>query len=131
MGRAVFGVFFVVTVLVWLPIRSAYGRDLLEEEKLAIAKGVKMNLLDPESARFKWLPVTKEGAGWYCGLVNSKNRLGGYAGDAPYMVQLVWVDGRIKGAFPLTVGSANPEATATIVAVKMCTDKGYELYLAQ
>jgi len=56
-----------------------------------VRASVRNGLIDPESARFD--PVvagrTPEGEVVVCGWVNSKNRMGGYAGKQPFTGQLV------------------------------------------
>ncbi len=47
-------------------------------------ESVKAELIDPWSAQFKQMKTAK--GGMVCGLVNSKNRMGGYAGWLPFMV---------------------------------------------
>lgn len=50
---------------------------------LALQASVKryndVHMLDGLSARYLW-PAHREKAGWYCGFVNGKNRMGGYTG---------------------------------------------------
>lgn len=52
----------------------------------AAKDAVKGLLNDPESARFSQLNSGKE-KGDVCGLVNAKNRMGGYVGDTPFFFQ--------------------------------------------
>lgn len=120
---------FYLLLLIAQPVLA---RDLFDEEKAIIAKAVMGELTDPESARFKWVPLPAIGAKVYCGLVNSKNRLGGYAGDAPYIVFLVWVEQTIKMAAPLKIGSNDPASSASIATLKSCEENGYKrVYLAE
>ena len=50
----------------------------------SIEKNVKKNLIDPESARFTNITFHRDtGAG--CGVVNSKNKMGGYAGETEFI----------------------------------------------
>lgn len=51
-------------------------------------KDIKANLIDPDSAKFSEEADGKDG--FVCGLVNSKNRMGGYTGNAPY----IWKPGK-------------------------------------
>jgi hypothetical protein len=51
---------------------------------------VRASLTDPESARFSRITLSQDGS-VACGLVNSKNRMGGYAGDTSFMV----LDGQV------------------------------------
>jgi len=83
---------------VWSEVR-AQGEELLVE-----------NLVDPESARIKWTKgffwssyksgnlglLNKRKWGWIaCGTLNSKNRLGGYAGPEK-VIMVVHADGTRK-----------------------------------
>ena len=122
---------FLFSLLI-LITKPALARDLMDAEKEEISKTVRRELIDPESARFKWVPVSAVGAKVYCGLVNSKNRLGGYTGDAPYAVFLVWIDGTIKLAAPLGIGSNDGESPASIATRKTCDKEGYtKLFMAE
>ena len=56
----------------------------------AIKSEVKSLLIDPSSAEFKSITVFKDGN--YCGEVNSKNRMGGYAGYKAFSK----VDGKLE-----------------------------------
>ena len=116
-----------------LLVNSALARDLLDKEKTIIAKTVKGQLLDPESARFKWVPVQTVGISAYCGIVNSKNRFGGYAGDSPYIVFLVWdYDKTVGMAAPLKIGSNDPNAPETVATLQTCEKRGYtKLFMAE
>ena len=113
---------FCLLVLIVQPVLA---RDLLNVEKTIIEKTVKGELLDPESARFKWVPLPSIGVDAYCGLVNSKNRFGGYAGDAPYIVFVIWKNQTIVLAAPLRIGSNDPDSPASIGALTMCKKHGY------
>ena len=113
---------FCQSVLITQP---AFARDLLDSEKAVIEKTVKAELSDPESARFKWVPVPALGVNTYCGLVNSKNRFGGYAGDAPYIVFVIWKDEAIRVAAPLRIGSNDQTSPASIATLQTCEKNGY------
>lgn len=120
---------FGLLVLIAQPVLA---RDLLDVEKAIIEKTVKGELSDPESARFKWLPLPAIGVTAYCGVVNSKNRFGGYAGDAPYIVFLVWNDQTIMAAVPLKIGKNDPASPASIATLQGCERHGYtKLFLAE
>ena len=54
-------------------------------EHLAV---LKMSLVDPESATFRATRVSKERKTIWCGEVNSRNRMGGFAGFAKYIVMM-------------------------------------------
>lgn len=66
-----------------LPGETFTTRELTPEEKHSLSQIISQSLKDPESARFKWMPVVlreREGITEYCGLVNGKNGYGGYTG---------------------------------------------------
>ena len=95
------------------------ARTLSNKDKQKIADSVRLRLLDPESARFKWRPrPPNSNRGAYCGLVNSKNRLGGYVGDTPYAVAVVCEKGQVSFSALLALGE--PEA-----APQVCEKFGY------
>lgn len=56
----------------------------LEDFKALVEPAVRERLMDPESARFDWpyLFHTASNGLVTCGYVNSKNRMGGYAGKS-------------------------------------------------
>lgn len=117
----------VVTALMLAAGTEAIARDKLsQEEKLMIMKAVKKELIDPESARFKWVKLvnsvdTKSDVmvKSYCGLVNSKNSYGGYVGDRPYSVTLGWSKGKMDKDIYVLMNS-DPEITYLL-----CAKKGY------
>jgi hypothetical protein len=78
----------VVPALLMLLSGNAQARDLSPQEKSKIRDVVTEGFNDPDSARFRWLPL-RSGAVAYCGMVNAKNRLGGYTGYSPFIVGLV------------------------------------------
>lgn len=70
---------FTVAVIALLPAILLSGCDRYGDAK----KAVKAALIDPESAQFDDVTAGKE-AGIVCGLVNAKNRMGGYIGRMPF-----------------------------------------------
>ncbi|MCR4347833.1 MAG: hypothetical protein NUV55_11620 [Sulfuricaulis sp.] len=120
---------FGLALLISQPVLA---RELLDQEKEIIANVVKDELLDSESAKFRWVPLPKYGIEVYCGLVNSKNSFGGYAGWAPYVVSPVWFKQTMKGASVIGVGTSNDDSPATIAVMATCAKHGYtELFLAK
>lgn len=107
---------------------EALARDTLTaKEKATIEKAVKRELLDPESARFKWFKLAQDVDTKavdaninYCVLVNSKNSYGGYVGDKPFMAQLVWNQGKLDQKIYLYPRSEYPG-----VDWHMCAKQGY------
>jgi hypothetical protein len=56
-----------------------------ERDQIAVRDALDLRLFDGGRARFKWLPSP---AGYVCGLVNSKNRMGAYVGYSPFIATL-------------------------------------------
>lgn len=118
------------------------------------------------TARFKWLEFSelqsrehcfRSTIGCalnYCGLVNSKNTFGGYAGDALYLVDLIWMKRPLFSAPVLFlflkpylyviaknslldvavigIGDANWHSPESRTLLMMCAKSGYKkLYLAK
>ena len=113
---------------------GASAAELTDADKAIVGESVKKQLKDPDSARFKWLPIAGNWRGEgrlksiiYCGVVNSKNSLGGYAGDAPYSVFLTRLkDSRaISISTVIGIGTADWESPASYAVVKPCNDEGY------
>ena len=76
---------FMLLLVVCLTFASTLSaKELSKEVRESLAEQVKVVLLDPDSARFKWLPVQPNTL-YYCALVNSRNKFGGYAGWAPFI----------------------------------------------
>jgi len=77
--------------------------QLSSSEYAAVQRAVRSTLIDPESARFgpyRAARVRKSDGSTetiVCGYVNSRNRMGGYAGNTPYIADQVgsgvWVTG--------------------------------------
>lgn len=117
--------FFVIS----LTGHEAMARDTLTaKEKATIEKAVKRELLDPESARFKWFKLAQdvdmkapEVYINYCVLVNSKNTYGGYVGDKPFMVAIGWN----KGKFNQKVSPYSPSTEYPEIDWQMCAKEGY------
>ncbi|MES2326576.1 MAG: hypothetical protein V4499_04500 [Pseudomonadota bacterium] len=61
-------------------------RPLRSAEVAAIKHSVEAQLVDPSSAQFHMGPI-RPASEFYCGLVNAKNRMGGYNGFEPFMVR--------------------------------------------
>jgi len=63
----------------------AVGADWIANQ---IEPAISAELIDPDSAHFEWpYDFTRRENGWVtCGYVNSRNRMGGYAGKAAVLV---------------------------------------------
>lgn len=64
------------------------GCDYLPTQENKVKSEVKKKLLDPDSAKFSQIFMvekSKNNTTTYCGFVNGRNRVGGYAGDAPFI----------------------------------------------
>lgn len=118
---------------------GASAAELTDKEKAMIRESVKANLKDPDSARFKWLPIADnqivaDGAILlvYCGVVNSKNSFGGYVGDVPYQVALVKhlnsKDTR-AASIVIAIGSGGWNSSSSKAIIDVCYDKGYTNFM--
>lgn len=97
------------------------AEPLPEAARVAVIKSLKDQMLDGETARWRW-PDQIPGD-WYCGFVNAKNRFGAYVGFRPYMTMLMqgskgWVSA------PVVVGG---DDRSSKVASSMCREKGYSM----
>lgn len=106
---------------------SAAGTTLSEQNKQIIARAVKDQLKDPDSAKFKWPAPLKFGL--YCGWVNAKNSYGGYTGFQPYMViGGVGTGSKSDGKFlivgDVTIGSGDDDL---MIVYKMCSEHGFSM----
>lgn len=107
-------------------IQSALAGDLLGSEKEIISRAVMAQLQYPESARFKWVPFVIPRADFYCGLVNSKDREGGYTGDMPYFAILTWQGKEIETAIVAMLGDGDSESPQTIKVWELCKLLGHD-----
>jgi hypothetical protein len=59
------------------------GRELSDVEKASLARSMPVNFRNPDSAKFRWLPLAYEPGSTqveYCGLINTKSSSGAYSG---------------------------------------------------
>jgi hypothetical protein len=84
--KLILRLFFLVTTLLAL---SACDIAITKEQK--IKKHVKEYLNDPDSAKFDSIHPGKEEK-YSCGMVNAKNRMGGYVGFRPFVYEKVTDD---------------------------------------
>lgn len=121
--RATGGVLLIIFAS--LAATAASSAPLRPADKATIAKVVKNQLKDADSAKFRW-PAPRA-FGLYCGWVNAKNSYGGYTGFEPFMVTGGIGDGpKSKGeflAFDATIGSDDDLA----IVLKMCAEQGFDM----
>lgn len=103
----------------------ANAKELSSAQKRAVEAALKKELIDPESARFIFPDYL--GGGVYCGQVNSKNRLGGYAGNAVFQVTIMPQAGGKSLVLVLGVGSADREDPTSSALITTCAEKGYKI----
>ena len=103
----------------------AQSKDFTEAQKKKLSEAVKKELLDPESARFVFPPY--KGGNFYCGQVNSKNRMGGYAGNAVFQVSVMPQEKGAMFFYVLGVGSADPENPTSSALLTTCAEQGYKI----
>jgi hypothetical protein len=107
---------------------AAKARDLTAPEKAMIREAVSDQFLDPDSAKFRWLPLpAKLNGGVYCGSVNAKNGFGAYTGYKPFAVVLEVKGGAVTKAISLTTVR---EYDADVWAL-LCAQKGMDFRRAR
>ena len=116
----------LMTVAALAAFGDAQARPMTLAEQKAVEAAVKAKLKDPASARFRHpkinIPAGDAGM-FYCGYVNAKNSLGGYAGDAEFAVGFAT---EIKKGRPDTlakvveIGDADPESEDSQVVSLFC-----------
>lgn len=103
---------------------------LTPRAKADIIRQVKDSLIDGESARWRW-PLHQPKWGFYCGFVNSKNRMGAYVGFVPFYVSGGIGDApKSTGEFKVFMkGIATPDGAdmESEIVYKMCAKEGYSL----
>jgi len=109
-------------------------RDLTIQESALVEAAVKERLLDPDSARFRWMQVPSNFNfhynRTYCGIVNSRNRFGGYTGGAPFYVD-VWM---VLKKADATIGDADTNLVwymregNTNMVLRTCAESGFKYY---
>jgi len=123
----------IVAVVALIGVHSTVlARELTPAEKEIVADAVRDRLRDPHSAMFKWGPIrgetksydSSEGSTTYCGYVNSRNAFGGFVGDTPYRVFLVFVDGVVTIAAMIGMGGSQ---TDTDITYELCNEDGYDI----
>jgi hypothetical protein len=92
-------------------------------DEFAAAKAAMMRkLTDPESARFdEMFKVATDNGEAICGLVNSKNRMGGYTGNTGFIFEK-----SLNRATLMFSGASDPDYTGQAAAAycAYCTDAG-------
>ena len=98
----------------------AFAKDFTSAQKSKLQETVRQRLLDADSAKFTLPPY--KGGKVYCGLVNSKNTYGGYAGNAIFQVFVV-----TPTLFEfMGLGTADPENTHSMTLRQTCEQEGYK-----
>tara|TARA_R110002110_G_C13468395_1_gene719662 strand:- start:12561 stop:12983 length:423 start_codon:yes stop_codon:yes gene_type:complete len=109
---------------------SALARELTTSDQKIVADAIKDRLRDAASAMFKWGALEgvvtpaddNSSSAIYCGYVNSRNAYGGFVGDTPYGIFLMFVDDAVVSAVVLGLGGARRETNA---AYQFCAQNGY------
>jgi hypothetical protein len=94
----------------------------LPDEFAAAKAAMTLKLTDPESARFDQLfRVTTDNGEAICGLVNSKNRMGGYIGNTGFIFEKA-----LNRATLMFSGASDPDYTGQAAAAYCvyCTEAG-------
>jgi hypothetical protein len=104
------------------------ARVLTPSEKAIIREAVLGQFLDPDTAKFRWLPLpTKLKGSLYCGSVNAKNGFGAYTGYQAFAVVLELKGGQVTKAVSMT---AVREYDADVWRM-LCAEKGMDISLAR
>lgn len=122
----------IITAVVTLVVlaffsNAAIARDLSASEKDAVIKAVKSELIDSDSAKFKWGKIadrftTETDNAYYCVLVNSKNSSGKFVGYRPIKFFLIW--SKVEGFAATVVNMPDPQYPRDIY--KFCSEDGYK-----
>jgi hypothetical protein len=103
-------------------------RPLTDSEKAIISRSVAQDMKDPESAQFRWTPISDLGQAQdselggmqvYCGMVNGINSFGGYIGFVPFLTLLTVKNGEVIVSLPVPAPTAEAAARET----KLCLEK--------
>ena len=122
-----FATFIASMALSSAAIAAAPSRPLTASEKAVVEHAIRAQLSDPDSAKFRHNPY-QTGSTWYCGLVNAKNRVGGYVGYRLFYVIVSEGDkaiGPIKSARSSNIVSED-EALPYMLAETRCSVEGYK-----
>lgn len=89
---------------------------------VAVQKGVRERLKDPESSRFGGMGASKrrDGLIYVCGVVNARNSFGGYTGSQPF-IGLLQSDGIATRFGVFGIGGTDIETSAVLGE---CRDAG-------
>lgn len=110
---------------------TAAERSLKPAEAAGIKHAIEAQLVDPSSAQFRMGPI-RPASEFYCGLVNAKNRMGGYNGFEPFMVRfnpdrtikIALLPGAATGPFGGGDNAALRDALRQSIRQK-CAENGY------
>lgn len=127
------GFIAAIAILASMASHEAMAHDLTHKEKATIEKEIKRGLSDPESARFQWLKLPKsvgirppDTATTYCGLVNAKNKMGGYVGYKPFLAIFLTVGYGIDPMMRVLIGHADEDGyDNTPLILEKCVKAGY------
>jgi hypothetical protein len=108
-------------------IAAAPSRPLTASEKVVVEHAIRAQLSDPDSAKFRHNGY-QAGSTWYCGLVNAKNRLGGFVGYKLFYVIVADGDkatGPIKAVRSSNIVSED-SGLPYMLAESRCSVEGYK-----
>ncbi|WP_139150920.1 hypothetical protein [Halofilum ochraceum] len=97
--------------------------ELTDQQVKAIKAGVRDALVDPESARFGNMVAgaKNDGSIYVCGMVNAKNRMGGYSGATPFI-------GMILSNGQFAPVSLDPSESGRYATNQRCDTLGLSVY---
>jgi hypothetical protein len=106
------------------------SRPLTGSEKALVEHAVRAELLDPDSARFRH-NLFRTSEDQYCGLVNAKNRMGGYIGYKVFSVNFTKSGGLIKKVTDVTVVATDDKdeqgGVFGMITTSGCAAAGYKV----
>ncbi|MFL6727878.1 MAG: hypothetical protein ACJ8FS_15390 [Sphingomicrobium sp.] len=106
------------------------SRPLTAPEKALVEHAIRAELIDPDAARFRH-NLFRTSEDQYCGLVNAKNRMGGYTGYKVFSVNFTKSGGVIKQVTDVTVVATDngdePGGVLGMITTSGCAAAGYRV----
>lgn len=109
----------------------AANRPLTSTEQTLVEESVRAQALDPESAKFRHNTFDTT-ADQYCGLVNMKNKMGGYNGYRVFQLRIDKTGGVIKAVTKTSIVETDNRDAGTkgligMLITSSCASRGYKV----